>query len=197
MPNAEGPRTGPSFDFLARLGDEARRRRKDAGLTVQQLADTAGLSRRMLTQIELGQANPSLVTVDKLAAALHTDFVSLTRDTQPETLAVNAPGAGAGVWTSTAGSRGTLQIATQHQPPAELWEWTLTPGDRYQAEPDPAGSEELFLVIEGALTLEIEGMEPITVEAEGSARLASDRRYAYVNNASIPTRFVRVVQLGL
>lgn len=198
MPAAAGPpRTGPTVEFLTRLGEEVRRRRQAAALTVQQLADFAGLSRRMLTQIELGQANPSLVTVDKLASALHTDFVSLTRDTRPDTLAVNAPGSGAGVWTSTMGSRGTLQVATHRQPPAELWEWSLMPGDRYQAEPDPTGSEELFLVIDGALTLEVEGAEPITVHADGSARLASDRRYAYVNNAGIPTRFVRVVQLGV
>ncbi|GMA41443.1 helix-turn-helix domain-containing protein [Mobilicoccus caccae] len=189
-------RSGPTVEFLARLGAEVRRRRKDAALTVQQLADAAGVSRRMLTQIELGQANPSLVTVDKLAGALATDFVSLTRDTRPGALAVNAPGTGAGVWSSVAGSSGVLQAATGRQPAAELWEWTLMPGDRYQADPDPAGSEELFLVVDGALTLDVDGLAPVTVETGGSARLASDRRYAYANTGPVPTRFVRVVHLG-
>jgi proteic killer suppression protein len=47
-----------------------------AGLTVQELADAAGLSRRMLTQIELGQANPSLVTLDRVARDRHYAYVN-------------------------------------------------------------------------------------------------------------------------
>lgn len=189
-------RTGATAPFLAHLGAEVRRRRKGAGLTVQELADTSGLSRRMLTQIELGQANPSLVTVDRVARALGTDFASLTRDARPEPIAVNAPGAAAGVWSSTAGSSATLQVATQQQPPAELWDWILQPGDRYVAQPDPVGSEELFLVLSGTLTIDVEGMDAVTIRAGGSARLASDRHYAYVNEGRKPVRFVRVVQLG-
>ena len=133
-------------------------------LTVQQLADAAGVSRRMLTLIEQGQANPSLVTVDKVARALGTDFASLARDTQPDPVAVNEPGSAAGVWSSAAGSHAALQVATRRQPSAELWEWVLQPGDRYGAQPDAAGSEELFLVLDGALTLEVEGLEPVTVK---------------------------------
>lgn len=189
-------RTGPTAAFLTHLGEEVRRRRKDAGLTVQELADAADLSRRMLTQIELGQANPSLVTVDRVARALGTDFASLTRDARPEPIAVHAPGSAAGVWSSAAGSSASLQVATQQQPPAELWDWTLQPGDRYIAQPDPPGSEELFLVLDGTLTIEVEGVEPVTIPAGGSARLASDRHYAYANLGRKATRFVRVVQLN-
>jgi transcriptional regulator with XRE-family HTH domain len=131
--------SGPTAEFIARLGAEVRRRRPGRRLTVQQLADAAGVSRRMLTLIEQGQANPSLVTVDRVARALGTDFASLTRDTQPDPVAVNEPGSAAGAWSSAAGSRAALQIATQRQPSAELWEWVLQPGDRYDAQPDAAG----------------------------------------------------------
>jgi transcriptional regulator with XRE-family HTH domain len=192
-------RTGPTASFLAGLGASVRRQRKKSGLTVQQLADAADLSRRMLTQIELGQANPSLVTVDRVARALGTDFASLTQDAggdRSAPLAVNAPGSAAGVWSSAAGSLASLQVATQHHPPAELWDWTLQPGDRYQAQPDPIGSEELFLVITGTLTIEVHDLEPVTINAGGSARLASDRHYAYVNEGHEPVRFVRVVHLS-
>ena len=188
--------SGPTAEFIARVGAEVRRRRTGRRLTVQQLADAAGVSRRMLTLIEQGQANPSLVTVNRVARALGTDFASLTRDTQPDPVAVNEPGSAAGVWSSAAGSRAALQVATQRQPSAELWEWVLQPGDRYDAQPDAAGSEELFLVLNGALTLEVEGLEPVTVKAGGSARLASDRSYVYANHGREPARYVRVVRLG-
>ena len=192
----EPAESGPTAEFITRVGAEVRRRRMDQALTVQQLADAAAVSRRMLTLIEQGQANPSLVTVNKVARALGTDFASLTRDAQPDPVAVNEPGSAAGVWSSAAGSHAVLQIATQRQPSAELWEWVLQPGDHYDAQPDAAGSEELFMVLDGALTLEVEGFEPVTVKAGGSARLASDRSYAYANHGREPARYVRVVRLG-
>lgn len=191
-----GPDGGATAEFVVRIGAEARRRRKALSLTVQQVADAAGVSRRMLTLIEQGQANPSLVTVDKVARALGTDFAALTRDASPEPLSVNAPGAAAGVWSSTAGSSAVLQVATQNHPAAELWEWVLQPGDRYPARPDAPGSEELFLVLDGTLTLEVDGLEPVTVTKGSSARLASDRCYAYVNNGRRAARYIRVVRLG-
>jgi transcriptional regulator with XRE-family HTH domain len=188
--------SGPTAGFISRVGAEVRRLRTGRALTVQQLADAAGLSRRMLTLIEQGHANPSLVTIDKVARALGTDFASLARDTRPDPVVVNEPGSAAGVWSSAAGSHAALQVATQRLPSAELWEWVLQPGDRYSALPDAAGSEELFLVLDGALTLEVEGIEPVTVLAGGSARLASDRNYAYANHGRKPARYVRVVRLS-
>jgi transcriptional regulator with XRE-family HTH domain len=187
---------GPTATFITRLGEQLRSRRKRSGLTVQQLAERSGLSRRMLTQIELGQANPSLATVDKLARALGADFSSLARDEAPVPLAVNPPQVRPDIWTSAHGSRATLQVATTLRPPAELWEWELQPGDGYRAEPDPAGSEELFLVITGVLTIVVDGTDPMAIPAGASARLLSDRGYAYENRGELTTRFVRVVQLS-
>ena len=57
-------------DFLLQVGARIRELRTSRSLTVQQLADDAGISRRLLTQIELGQANPSLVTVTRIARRL-------------------------------------------------------------------------------------------------------------------------------
>ncbi len=191
-----GATAGATEAFVAHVGAEVRRRRKRHDLTVQQLADASGVSRRMLTLIEQGQANPSLVTIDKIARALGTDFASLASDSRPHPVAVHAPGAAAGVWSSPAGSHAGLQVATQAQPAAELWDWLLQPGDRYDAQPDAPGSEELFLVIDGTLTLEVQGMDAVEIRAGGSARLASDRTYAYVNRGRRPARFVRVVRLA-
>lgn len=198
QPDAKPEETsaGATAEFVARVGGEVRRRRKKQGLTVQQLADLSGVSRRMLTLIEQGQANPSLVTIDKIARALGTDFASLASDSRPEPVAVHAPGAAAGVWSSSAGSRASLQVATQQIPAAELWDWYLVPGDRYDALPDAPGSEELFFVTEGVLTLAVAGHEPVQIATGGSARLASDRRYAYVNNEATAVRFIRVVRLA-
>ncbi|MFC7741281.1 helix-turn-helix domain-containing protein [Nocardiopsis composta] len=63
--------------FVTRIGGRIRALRKQRGWSVQRLAEAGTVSRRMLTQIELGQANPSLATVDRVARALDTDFAAL------------------------------------------------------------------------------------------------------------------------
>ena len=77
----DGELTG---EFLAQVGARIRAVRTERSLTVQQLADRAGISRRLLTQIELGQANPSLVTVTRIARQLDTEFTSLLQTTTTE-----------------------------------------------------------------------------------------------------------------
>lgn len=185
---------GTTKAFIEQLGREVRRRRLDAGMTMVQLAEASGVSRRMLGQIELGDANPSLVTVSKLATALGVDFPTLTRAEPgpPAELAtlVRADEIGA-IWASPAGSQGALAIASTARPPAELWLWTLEPGDSYDAEPDPPGSEELFLVLSGTLTLTTENAD-LRLEAGDAARIATDCRYSYRNEDTGSTRFVRV-----
>jgi transcriptional regulator with XRE-family HTH domain len=192
----DDPADGSSTAFIGRLGERLRTRRKAAGLTVQQLADRSDVSRRMLTQVELGQANPSLVTVDRLARALGTTFAALAQDEGSAELSVHLPETLPRAWGSAAGSRATLQVATSLRPPAELWEWTLQPHDAYRAQPDPSGSQELFFVVEGQLTITVEDRPPVTLGPGASARLASDRQYAYENPTDEPVRFLRVVQLS-
>jgi len=185
--------SGPSAQFIERLGCEVRRRRQAAGLTVQGLADLAGLRRRLLTQIEQGMANPSLVTVDKIARALGADFATLTAPSAAEPLYVSEA---VEVWSSPTGSRAVLHVSSTRHGGPELWEWTLQPGDRYQASPDPPGSEELFLVTAGTLMLETRE-RTVHLTAGSSARLASDRAYAYAAaEGGGPTAFIRVVELG-
>ncbi|MEZ5185477.1 MAG: XRE family transcriptional regulator [Candidatus Nanopelagicales bacterium] len=186
---------GPTAEFLTHVGAQIRSRRKAMGMTVQQLADDAEVSRRMLTQIELGKANPSLVFVDKVARALGTDFASLIRVETTDVLSVIPAAETTVVWSSGLGSHAALNVATTSHPAAELWTWTLQPQDIYHAQPDSQGSQELFLVLTGKLTLEVEGVADVTLGPGASARLASDRVYSYANHTSRPVRFIRVAQV--
>lgn len=51
-----------------------RAKRKELGLTLQQLADKSGLSPAFLSQAERGKAAPSIVSLIQLAGALETDI---------------------------------------------------------------------------------------------------------------------------
>ncbi|MFM9370594.1 helix-turn-helix domain-containing protein [Streptomyces sp. Da 82-17] len=174
--------------FVTRIGDRIRALRKERAWSVQRLADAAGISRRMLTDVELGQANPSLATVDRIARALDTDFAALAL---PAADPAGPKVEGTVVWEAVDGSRALLLGATR-QPRAELWRWTLAPGGRYDAEPDRAGAQEIHHVLAGRLTLVL-ATGPQVVAAGQSAVIASDQDYAYRNDGSEPAVFMRVV----
>ncbi|MGW8396977.1 helix-turn-helix domain-containing protein [Streptomyces lydicus] len=174
--------------FVTRIGRRIRALRKQRGWSVQQLAEASELSRRMLTQIELGQANPSLGTVDRVARALNTDFAALAL---PEGDAADAEVEGTVVWQAPDGSQALLLGATQ-EPRAELWRWTLSPGGRYDAEPDRPGAQEIHHVLSGRLTLALQAGPQVLVLGQ-SAVIASDQEYAYLNEDAEPVVFVRVV----
>jgi transcriptional regulator with XRE-family HTH domain len=171
--------------FVARIGGRIRTLRKQRGWSVQQLAEASAVSRRMLTQIELGQANPSLATVDRIARALDSDFAALAL---PEG---DIEAEGTLVWQAQDGSRALLLGATQ-DPRAELWRWILAPGGHYDAEPDRPGAQEIHHVLSGRLTLALETGAQV-VSAGQTAVIASDQKYAYVNDEAESVVFVRVV----
>jgi transcriptional regulator with XRE-family HTH domain len=182
-------------DFLSQVGARIRALRTSRSLTVQQLADRTGISRRLLTQIELGQANPSLVTVTRIARRLGTEFTELLDGPASESpIEVHGTGGHVLVWSSAAGSTAHLLEAAAGSRSADLWRWRLVPGDIYRGSADPARSQELFYVLAGALTLTADGRRAV-VPAGASSRLRSDRPYSYGNDGDVPVEFVRTVAL--
>ena len=83
---------------------------------------------------------------------------------------------------------GSAPAATE----AQMWLWSLGPGERYEAEPDPAGWHEMIFVTEGTLRLELSGMAK-DYPAGSFAVYATDRAYAYANPGEGVVRFVRNV----
>ena len=176
-------------DVLAHVSGNLRRLRQAAGLSQTALAEASGISRRMIVAVEGGDANISLSSLDKLAAALGVSFVDLVRDP------ARAPSAEIDEVTwrgthpqSTAVLLGSAPATTE----AQMWLWSLGPGERYAAEPDPAGWHEMVFVTEGTLRLELPGMTK-DQPAGSFAVYATDRPYAYANPGDVPVRFVRNV----
>ncbi len=62
---------------IQRFGKQLQRLRTSRGLTQEQLAVTAGLSRTFLTRLELGQHDPSLSTLVRVAKALRVSVTEL------------------------------------------------------------------------------------------------------------------------
>lgn len=173
------------------VGGNIRKLRLDRSLTLAVLAHQAGTSVRTLVEIESGRANASLATLGAIADALGVDFGRLTR--APEAAPVHtvrtadAPVA----WHDDRGSEARLVLVSREPQSAELWHWLLKPGSRYEAKPDPEGTDVLITVIRGALTLTVQG-EASQLEAGTAGHITSGASYDLANPGRADTDFVLV-----
>lgn len=68
---------------VAGLGSTVRRARGRLGLSVAQLAEISGVSMGLISQMERGQANPSLHTLSRLASGLGMPLSALLDSAEP------------------------------------------------------------------------------------------------------------------
>jgi len=177
-----------SGTVLEHVAGNVRRLRQAGGLSQEQLAQRSGLSRRTIINLEAGEANISLAGLDRVADALGSSFSELIRAPGTEARSIAAL-----AWRGEkAESQALLLGAAPAHQEAQLWRWTLAAGERYQAEPDPAGWHELVYVIAGELTIE-RGEGDVAVGPGGFSIYSSAQPYAYVNHGGVPAEFIRVV----
>ncbi|MFG6083106.1 XRE family transcriptional regulator [Paracoccus litorisediminis] len=173
--------------ILRHVAQNLRQTRIARGLSQVALAEASGISRRLIVDVEAGQANVSLSSLDKLASALGVGFVELVAEPgRPRTQIRET------TWRGADGSLARLLGAAPAQAEAQIWEWTLAAGDHYQAEPDPAGWHEMIYVVAGALRLVIDGVAT-SVPAGDFTIFPSSQHYSYHNDGPDLLRFIRNV----
>ena len=67
------------------IGGKIKAIRQNKGLTIQQLAEKAGLAKALISQIENGQVSPPISTLLKVANSLNTDISLLFQDEASDT----------------------------------------------------------------------------------------------------------------
>lgn len=173
-------------DVLAFVGENLRRLRRQAGMSQAALAEASGLSRRMIVKLEGGDTNVSLASLDRLAEALGTTIVEVVSDPAERSRRRIEAVAWRG---GHPGSEAVLLGSVPARSGAQLWRWTLGPGDRYAAEPDPEGWHEMVTVTEGRVLIDLaEG--PVIVEAGGYTIYSTAQTYAYANVGDGVARFI-------
>ena len=72
LPHTQGVENN-EINFKNVVGKKVRALRREAALSQETRADRCGIFRTYLSRIESGEANPTLVVLVALAAALHVD----------------------------------------------------------------------------------------------------------------------------
>lgn len=179
-------------DLIAQVSGTIRELRHRAGLSLDQLALRASVSKGILVQIEKGAANPSIATLCKVAAGLGVSVADLVQVAGHPPIEVVPAGLPRVLWRGPKGGSATFHVGSSGPDMLELWSWELGPGERYEGSAHPAGTQELINVLHGTLALAF-GDVTYVVEQGASALAHTDRPHAYTCIGKRPVRFTMVV----
>ncbi len=174
-----------------KVAGEVRTRRQQRGWTLDVAAARLGVSRRLLVQLEAGEANPSLSTLLAVADGFGISLVELLAGDDKPSVTVQSDNASAPVlWRGERGGEGRLLVGSGR---LELWEWTLGPGDARVAEAHQMNACEVLSVTAGAVTLLVGANDPVVVRKGQSAMFRADEPHTYRNDGKQRAAFVLAV----
>lgn len=155
-------------------------------MTVTELARRAEVSTGLISQVERELADPSLVTIRKIAKALDVPLFSLFEESESDDVAVvrrdsrmriQTPG---GIqYSRISAGRGRLEVL----------HGTLAPGTASANEPWSHPSEECAVVVAGKLVVEVAGVER-ALDVGDSCYFDSRLPHRYVNPHRRPAEFI-------
>ncbi|MET4060112.1 transcriptional regulator with XRE-family HTH domain [Arthrobacter sp. UYP6] len=170
------------------IGARVKQERKARGWTLDQLAQAAAVSRRMVVNVEQGTANPSVGTLLRLSEALGVGLPALVEPPRSKPVRITRSGEGATLWSGDSGGRGVLVAVSGPPDVVELWDWTLEPDDRKISEAHTAGTTELLQVRHGTITVEAAG-RAFTLAAGDAVSFPGDTDHAYANTGTETAQF--------
>ena len=174
---ATGRRDPPHIEALGRRIRDERGRR---GLSLEDLAERAGVSRSMLSDVERGSKLPTVLVLDRIATGLGTSIarllgeeraarvIVLRRDEQDRAV-------------DTSGWERRILSPVLPGVEFELMRTTIPPGvDAGVFHPHAAGSREYLAMERGTLALTIDGTRHV-LEAGDSVYYAGDCEHGFAN----------------
>ena len=203
MARAARPLSAPSHPTAPteppRVGQALAALRQAQALSLDELSRRAGVSKSMLSQIERGQANPTVAVVWRLANALQVPLAALLDSeaalTPPppistvgahETPTLRGPDPGCELRIL-----GPIDAAGQF----EWYELSLGPGAQLASQAHEPGTREHLSVLDGTVALQV-GDTRAQLGAGETARYAADQPHRIANPGETPVRAVLVVMHG-
>lgn len=168
------------------LVERLRARRKEIGLTMQQVADQAGLSVGFISQIERGITTPSLsslISVSRVLGISVSEFLDRPKLNTPRTRHDKRPVFAISENTvsyeriSSSFPGSVLRSVIIHEPPG------------HRGEPIAHEGEEMLFVLEGTITVEVDG-ERSVLETGDSIHFPSMKTHSTWNHSEKPATFL-------
>ncbi|HEX6038300.1 helix-turn-helix domain-containing protein [Longimicrobium sp.] len=180
-------------DIHAHLATRLARLRAERGLTLDALAERAGVSRSMISLIERGKSSPTAAVLDRLAAGLGVTIASLFADDARADASPVARRAEQATWRDpeTGYVRRNLS-PPRHPSPIELVEVVLPAGTRVAYDTPgtrAVGISQQVWVLEGRLELTTGGVTH-ALDAGDCLAMRLDGPTAFRNPADVDARYL-------
>jgi transcriptional regulator with XRE-family HTH domain len=181
--SSEADRTLPgepadASGFVRAVAANIRSLRRDADLTLAELAAASDLGKSTLAQLESGRANPSVETLWAIAAALKVPFSRLVEEQQRPLRVVRARDVPAMRSAEAPGWAGRLLSGSQRRGRFELYSLDLEEGSVRHADAHHAGVEEHLVVVEGRLKVGPQD-SPVELAAGDLVMFSADVPHVY------------------
>lgn len=175
------------------MGERLRQQRKLRGLTLQEVAAGASLSVGFISQIERGITTPSLsslVAVSRVLGVHVSDFLAQPKVTAPLTRQSERPHYAIG------GNSLTYERLSSTFPGNVLRSVIIHEPPGYRSEPIAHEGEEIFFILDGALTVEVGGAKTI-LAAGDSIHFASTITHSNWNHTNRPTTILHTCTMDV
>ena len=175
------------------LGERLRLRRKELKLSMKEVAVSSGLSIGFISQVERGLTSPSLTSLTAIANFLRSDVTnflsqpksksSITRNEERDVYTINKNGLQYERLSDSFPGH-TLNSVIIHEMPGHRTESISHEG------------EEFFFILEGAITIYIDGVVNI-LEAGDSLHFDSSRSHSAWNHTNKVTTVLHVCTMNV
>ncbi|MDA3625878.1 XRE family transcriptional regulator [Saccharopolyspora sp. WRP15-2] len=179
---------------LRAVAHNVRAARMRAGLSLDELSRRAQVSKGALVGLEKAQGNPNLATLVRLADTLGISVSALVQGSPEGRVRVVAADTANPLWTGERGGEARLVLTTSGAAPVEIWRWQLEPDEEYPSSPHQAGVVETVSVVEGRMTLVVDGVEH-AVDAGQTATFDGDVPHSYRGAGTGTCRLIMTVHL--
>jgi transcriptional regulator with XRE-family HTH domain len=167
------------------VGPNLRRIRMERGMALEALARGSGVSRAMLSQIELGRSTPTIKVLWKIARALGLPFSALlSSDTVADEVTVLRADKAKRLTSHDSRFSSRALFPTDRPRRVEFYELRLAPRGVEEAEPHPPGTMENLLVSRG--TVEVKASGATHELSPGDAiQFRADMPHVYRNTGAV------------
>lgn len=144
--------TAPAGDPLGAMAASIKRERERAGLSLSELAKSAGIAKSTLSQLEAGGGNPSVETLWAIGVALGVPFSRLVDPPKP-TITVLRAGEGTVIYSERSSYAATLLSSSPPGARRDIYTLHAEPGSVRRSDPHMPGTTEHFWLGSGRARL--------------------------------------------
>lgn len=177
----------------ARIAERLKARREALDLTLEQLAERAGVSRAMISRIERRESSPTAAVLGRLCAGLDITLSGLMAAIEEKSL-VLLPGTAQPRWrdpetgferraVTPAGTGSLVEIVEGRLPPGARIAYPALPANAY---------DQHILGQDGILTFE-SGTERFAIHAGDCLHCALDQPHAFANETQADCRYLVII----